>query len=296
MRIPSYVPRLSTTPAPEAEAGQLPPPVGPRPQGGPIDTFEAAPVREQVTFLPPRARFDGESVSRPEGDDPDGPGRVGGTTSTLSPWQSFTLRGVEVRPNGALPAAIEEARRILESMVTRPDIADRLREHRVTMVIVPANTRLTDLPEFAHLRGKTTADGRPFEKIRGVATYGRDGRYYVGVPEENLGSLPQDRYGGAGNYNVGVHEMGHAILERGVTGIEKFFERLHFNSGAQRTAFVTGYASTNHHEYMAESTGAYFRRNAYAGERNSPEWLQRSDPVMYSLLYRIYGPPPQAKS
>jgi hypothetical protein len=201
-----------------------------------------------------------------------------------------------VRSYGAVPAAIEEARRILESMVTRPDIADRLRENRVTMVIVPAKFRLTDLPEFAHLRGKTTADGRPFEEIRGVATYGRDGRYYVGVPEENLASLPQDRYGGAGNYNLGVHEMGHAILERGVPGIEKFIERLHFNSGNKRTAFVTGYASTNYHEYMGESTGAYFRRNAYAGERNSPEWLLRNDHIMYSILYRIYGPPPPAAS
>ena len=206
--------------------------------------------------------------------------------------QSFAVRGVEVRSYGAIPAAVEEARRILETMITRPDIADRLRKNKVTMVIVPANAKLTDLPEFAHLRGKRTADGRRFEDVRGVATYVRDGRYYAAVSEENLGSLPQDGYGGAGSYSVGIHEMGHAILERGVTGIEKFFERLHFHSGKDRRAFVTGYAGTNYHEYMAESTGAYFRRNAFAGDRNSPGWLQQNDPGMYFFLYRVYGPPP----
>lgn len=294
MRIPRDVPRLPTAPAPEEEAGRFAPPVGPRPQSGPFDTFEVAPVPERVTFLPPRARLDGEFLSMPEG---EGPPRVW-NTPTLPPAQSFTLRGVEVRSYGAVPAAIEEARRILESMVTRPDIADRLREHGVTMVIVPANTRLTDLLEFAHLRGKTTADGYPFEEIRGVATYGQDGRFYLGVPEENLASLPQDqhRYGGAANYNVGVHEMAHAILRRGVSSGEYLTELLHFSLGNQRTAFVSTYASTNHHEYMAESTQAYFRRHAFAGDRNSPEWLQRNDPLMYAILFRIYGPPPPATS
>ena len=51
---------------------------------------------------------------------------------------------------------------------------------------------------------------------------------------------------------------------------------------------VRHYAATNHKEYFAESTEAYFGRNDFYPFVRAE--LKEHDPVMYSLAEKFWGP------
>jgi hypothetical protein len=203
--------------------------------------------------------------------------------------RSTLLRGVEVTAYAPSDLAEAEAARVVSAMTTRPDLQKKLKAAKVELVIIPKDTQMTALPEFASMRGQRTFDGRQWDSVRGVGgTRTDDGRWAVGIPEENLADLPSDSY--PGNYSVATHELAHVIHEH-VTKAEKHAIDLAFEA---RTAaggpWTEAYGSSNVHEYFAQSTNAFFDRNEGMGQ-SGKAWLKKNDPAIFELLTKIYPAP-----
>jgi hypothetical protein len=181
-------------------------------------------------------------------------------TPALSATPDVFVNGVALRSYGAVEAAVTAAKNALLRQTARPDIAARLAARRVTIVIIPQNVRMTDLPEFASLRGQRTVDGRPWEDVRGVGgTPTRDGRIVVGISEEDLAKLPNDPY--PVGFSVAEHEIAHVIQNYGLPPDELRSAIGHFNDFMRNIATnaddarwfgnVRWYGNENYEEHWA---------------------------------------------
>jgi hypothetical protein len=66
------------------------------------------------------------------------------------------------------PTALEACARFVNaSLAARPDIQDRLEDLHVVLVIIPRDKKMTDMAQFAGLRGTRTVDGRLWDDVRG---------------------------------------------------------------------------------------------------------------------------------
>lgn len=82
-----------------------------------------------------------------------------------------------------------------------------------------------------------------------------------------------------------MHEFAHAYEFR-VLGPKNFNLRSVYN---KQKRLYNSYHGTNHHEYFAELTEAYFGRNdTYPFDR---EDLKKHDPLGYNLLLNVWGNP-----
>lgn len=237
------------------------------------DTFEAAqPARgPSLTGAPAAAPYSATT-----------PAQVAGAAPA-----EVTIDGVTIKTNGATPAAVEEATALVDQLVNRDDIEANLAKAGMTMVVIPEDTKLTDLPEFSHLQGQQTFDGRTWDDVRGVASV-RAGRSVIAVAEENLAELASDPY--PGTYSTGLHELAHAIHHVGITEKEEAaIDRAYAARRAAGGPFTDSYAASNAHEYFAQASNVFF------GRTQTPEkdagWLQRNDPALYGVLTGIYGQP-----
>jgi hypothetical protein len=204
-----------------------------------------------------------------------------------------TVRGVSIQPNGVSAAAMTEARHIAGMIGTRPDLAEQLQRQKVTLVLIPSDTRMTDLPEFSSLRGKKTFDGRPWEDVRGSGGLRlNDGRLVVGISEENLAGLPSDPY--QGRYSVGLHELAHALHLHGVSRDDS--RDIHRAFAARKTAggpWTDAYASSDEKEYFAQGVCAWFDRNDGVGH-DGADWVRANDPTLAAILTRLFPAPAPA--
>lgn len=216
-------------------------------------------------------------------------------TDSLGPFpppppggRTTVLRGVEVTAYAPSNIAEAEAARVVSLMTARPDIQKKLKSAKVELVIIPQHTRMTDLEEFASLKGRKTFDGREWDDVRGVGgTRTSDGRTAVGIPEENLADLPADSY--PGNYSVAVHELAHVIHEHVTKAEKKEIDQAYEARLAAGGPWTEAYGSSNVHEYFAQASNAFFGRNDGMG-KNGKEWLKVNDPVLLAVLTRIYEP------
>lgn len=166
-----------------------------------------------------------------------------------------------------------------------------MNDANVALVIIPSDEKMTDVAQFASLKGTKTFDGRVWEDVRGsggMAVAG--GIWAIAVPEENLiDQRPStDQY--AEGYSVGMHELAHTIHEKGVTGAER--KQITALYEARKTAggpWTDTYASSNEWEYFSQRTNCYHGANRGQGN-NGPRWLENSDKAMYDFLYTLYGP------
>jgi len=95
-----------------------------------------------------------------------------------------------------------------------------------------------------------------------------------------------------------MHELAHAYNDQ-VLGFEneeikKAYERYKAAGRGESVQFVSGgkrkhYALTNHKEYFAEMTEAYFGMNDFFPFNRGE--LKADDPETYELLRKIWGPP-----
>ena len=202
--------------------------------------------------------------------------------------RTTVLRGVEVTAYAPSNVAEAEAARVVSLMTARPDIQRKLKLAKVELVIIPQKTKMTDLPEFASLKGRRTFDGRDWNDVRGVGgTETSDGRIAVGIPEENLANLASDTY--PANYSVATHELAHVIHEH-VTKAEKLeIDAAYEARKAAGGPWTEEYGSSNVHEYFAQATTAFFGRNGGMGLDGKP-WLKKNDPAIFELLTKIYEP------
>ena len=199
--------------------------------------------------------------------------------------------GFEIRGRGVRQSAIDEMTRIANELTAaRPELRDRLAAKGHVLVVIPKGSKLTDLPEFAHLKGQKTFDGRDWDGVRGVANVTMpDGRQATAVSEENLSRLTGDGYG---NESVAIHEIAHAIHGNALNPEE--FKQIKDLFDARKAAggpYPSEYGGSNEFEWFAEISGAYFSRTQSGDTGQTPEWIRQNDPQAFELLQRIYGPP-----
>jgi hypothetical protein len=196
---------------------------------------------------------------------------------------------IDVIARGAHPASIAAVRGLLSEMRVAPRLAGRLRDARLSIVIVPRRVSLTSLPQFASLHGKQTFDGRPWDHVRGTGGIRLpDGRVGVAVPEENLFGFADDAYP---SLAIAVHEIAHAIHDRVLTDddrarVEAAY-RARIDGGAQ---FTDAYAKSNVREYFAEGANAFFGRWPSRDYRDAA-WLYDHDRALYAIMVNVFGSP-----
>lgn len=143
---------------------------------------------------------------------------------------------------------------------------------------------ITDHPDFYHLRGKKTFDGRLWDEVEGVAD--PDGR--TGVTVRDLG-----RGHSGEQVNTFMHEFGHTThqfvmdsrTEARVVGL--------YEAAKARGVFLDPYAGSNVYEYWAQGVEAYLLlvpKQGSPGDShdNTPEELKREDPDLFDYLESLF--------
>ncbi len=244
---------------------------------------------------PPTSKGWTPAARRPPPPPPPPDGSVTGTAATTGPAALSTGRkvvnGVTIEDYGASPKAQQEAEAVVKQVANRADIQQAMFKQKVTLVIIPADKKMTDLPEFASLKGKKTFDGRVWDDVRGSGgTRLPDGRLVVGVCEENLAKLPSDSYGG--NYSVTMHELAHSLQNYCLPKAEaQSITQAYEARKAAGGPWTEQYGSSNEMEYFAQGTNAWFGRNNPVGQ-NGAAWVKANDPALAAALQKIYGDPP----
>ncbi|HXT00160.1 MAG TPA: hypothetical protein VN915_05760 [Elusimicrobiota bacterium] len=202
---------------------------------------------------------------------------------------------VPVEDAGVLrPEAGAKARALLQEMLAQSpaSIAASLRAHRVFLVIIPQNKKLTDLPQFSSLRGVRLPGGRVWDDVRGVGFVSQDdGTVAVAAGEENFleGALPD-------HYPKGfllAHEFSHAVQGYGLSPAEgESISQAYQDREAAHLEFPSHYAETDDREYFAVSASSFFdRRMSGRDPEREIGWIRRNDATMFALLGRAYGTP-----
>ncbi len=239
------------------------------------------------------------------------PPRGGAAEAGLTQPVTRVVHGITiVAPAGTHASAVDKAAELVELEIGRNEYAQQhMAAARTTIVIIPARTRMTDVPQFAALRGTQTFDGRDWSGVRGSGGMrAADGSFAIGVAEEDLISVRGMPSKHTTGYSIGMHELAHALESKGMTPdqkeqLEKLYKQQQKQDRKDPTthhdAFTDDYASENKHEYFAQATNAFFGKNAGAHRpesgvgrpiknHNGRDWLRAKDPDMYQFLVDMY--------
>ncbi len=256
---------------------------------------------------------------------------VGRALPPPSPTRERYLRVISKRiiANGAGPQALDYARKIQLGMLSHaPREVLRHLSDNTSLYIIPIGKKLTQIPPFTKLAGKKTFDGRPWEKVSGVAY--RDGHFEdVAVAENNLiGPGPFGVDGMARKGFMLLHEYGHAVrfalpsesdwrwkgdgkettltlrgmasrLRGSLSGILAAFKSrksvpTFSDSQAVYESAMRDYGTVGLGRYADSNADEAFAQAtaAYFGEGDNGETaavLRKRDPRMYRLMMEVYG-------
>lgn len=162
----------------------------------------------------------------------------------------------------------------------------------VQLHIIPHDKRLTNLDEFGWLKGTKTFDGENYDDVRGIGGKKFGSSILYAVAEETLIQIP----GKPSAYYTGYvvsHESGHVVEHFALTKTQR--KRLQEAYNARKDAngpWLSAYASSDLHEYFAQSTAAFFAHPQNDREADkvayTRAWLQKNDRPMYKLLADVY--------
>jgi hypothetical protein len=155
-------------------------------------------------------------------------------------------------------------------------------------IVLPEGMGLTDLPEFADLRGLMTFDGRRWDDVRGA------GGLKVAVGEEILLDRSSNPY--PAGENIALHEVAHMIMETGLGTAPVILDEIaHSFSAAKASGKWAGvYAGATAEEYWAVGVQAYFGASAasmthsHAGV-SEPMALRGYDPRLYDTIADVFA-------
>lgn len=207
--------------------------------------------------------------------------------------------------HGSSAAAIAAARAIQQQEWLNLDLAGlkQLDGLTVELHVIPHNKKMTDLDEFATLKGQTTFDGRLWDDVRGI-NMGKDGtKVRSAVGEEALITI-KGQPSGYGPGFVAAHETGHALKNAltaaQLTKLTKLFtDRIAAHAPpAQGSAddanwlAPSWYTGANEDEYFADSIAAYLNHPYDTGEATvkmyTPGWLAANDAEMSAFLLGVF--------
>lgn len=102
--------------------------------------------------------------------------------------------------------AFKRAQFVVQQMTSQsPEIRERMVAIGFTVEIIGKHQVLSDLPDYAYLKGKKTRDGRDFD----TGTRGVGGRNMCSIGEENLWCLSNQNYR---KEDIFVHEFSHSMM------------------------------------------------------------------------------------
>ena len=221
-------------------------------------------------------------------------------------------------PDGVVDrdAAKTEALRIMSAQMGGDKAFARTAiESKIDVVVVPKDTLMTDLPQFAPLKGQQTFDGRDWETVRGVGNVSLGGRMYTAMTEENLlGVDCTATHNGnpvSGSYEKGYstssHEYAHAIHENVFDDAQKAIVQTAYDATKAKSLadptdpemWVDGregcYASKTVMEFFAQLSNAYLGSNAgtdpFTGDprHDGKDYVEEHEPAVFELLEKVYG-------
>ena len=263
---------------------------------GPLAATEATPAPE--TTFTTRGAIPAPATAPPASPQVSASDRAYGTTdptATKVPLERV-IDGVTVlAPPGTHAEAIDQCASFIHAELGRNQLAQKkLAEARATIVIIPAHTPMTDVAQFAGMRGKKTFDGRDWASVRGSGGIkAPDGSFAIGVAEENLIAVRGVVSSYPLGYSIGMHELAHGLESHGMTSAQQHrlqeLYKAHAakDPGDTHDTFTEKYGASNVHEYFAQGTNAFFGKNARTGH-NDRTWLQQHDPDLYAFLAEMY--------
>ena len=218
--------------------------------------------------------------------------------------------GIPIVSSAKVPdEALMIARDIVNYMlVKRTDIRATLIKQKARVLVMAESEMETDLPERSNWKKPTKEDRRltpgerdNYDKPGGIASMS-DKEYWnkrargmggtiTSCAEENLLGYPNTRYYGE---NILVHEFSHNMMNA-IRSCDTtlYREILAAYEIAKKDGKYKGqYAINTSAEYWAEGTQWWFWSNYEFFDKEqriqSPEDLKKYDPVLFSLLERVY--------
>ena len=207
--------------------------------------------------------------------------------------QFLNFRGIWIKAPGevesqALHVAADTLDRMLDNI--RRGIPECLAASGADLAIIPKDSYVTALPEFAYLKGKRDRTGRPYEgfALRGLG--GVPGQPVSATSEENLLGLAGDSHA---FIDVTIHEYAHAIQNLCFTPAEQAAIEALFGNTKRLGRFDGAYAMTIVDEFFAIFTTAYFDATRELSDYGIPrrggrEALRQRVPEIYKFMERIY--------
>lgn len=194
--------------------------------------------------------------------------------------------------------ASARAKRVIRELFSAGDgrAVRALASRNLWLFIIPRDERLTDLPEFAALRGRRTHDGRPWEEVRGVGHMDiPGGRVGSAFPEEDLLNTEHDPAVGYPGLFVLVHELAHCVQDLGLPQAQ-YGRTVALYDAAMSRPEKTGlgrYADANAHENFAQAASAYLGVGHLDGPRMHADAararLLAAQPDLALLLGEVFG-------
>ena len=209
------------------------------------------------------------------------------SSSTPIVWKNQESGGITyVFASTVSPIALERAKFIVENMLADlPGVRVSMKKVGFKVEIIPKDLVLSDLPDYAALKGKRTRDGRDFD----TGTRGLGGGDMCSIGEENLLCLPVQSYR---QEDVLIHEFSHSIKDH-LPREQSVAIDAAFDGASSHSLYPTGiYMIRDSQEYWAEGTQVWFeatRRSDVNGGFNTPAALRGHDPKLFDALQRVYG-------
>ena len=185
------------------------------------------------------------------------------------------------------PYAVKEAAYLIHRMIGhRQDILQVFAQNKERFSIIGYDQGITQIPEYSHLQPNFYHD------IRGRGLGSAEANLTTSTSEENLLHYPGDPYEGG---NVLIHELAHAVHERGLNKIDPEFDnrlRVTYEAAMAKGLWKDAYAAVNHKEYWAEGVNAWLHPRdphfvALIG--GTPEALEQYDPELAALVKEVFG-------
>ena len=185
-----------------------------------------------------------------------------------------------------LLAAADRVERMLATV--RQGIPDCLAAAGAELAIYPSGSYVTDLPEFAYLKGQLDEVGDPYDTYLGLGGIPR--QPVSGVPEDNLITLLDDTDVWS---DVTIHEFAHLIQNLCFTSAEHVQIDALYNRAKRLGHFEDSYAMLNVEEFFAVFTTVYFNASWQLSDFGlRGNWgrvdLRHREPEIFAFMESIY--------
>ena len=195
--------------------------------------------------------------------------------------------GIEYRAAESVSEeAFERAQFVVQQMTSAsPRIREKMVSIGFKVEIIGKDQVLSDLPDYAHLKGQKTRDGRDFD----TGTRGLGGRGMCSIGEENLLCLINQPYR---KEDIFVHEFSHSMMAQMDTDDVQEIEAAYKNA-VDKELYPKGiYMMANSGEYWAEGVQAWLGvtlRTDVNGGFNTRQKIRDHDTALAAVLEKVYG-------